>query len=428
MKLLLIGFNTRPLAESAVRAGCNVVSLDYFGDLDHALLCPVYSPRRPLPGYPAGGRVNMERLTEWGLFLAQRGAWDHLVYASGFENRPDLLRVLLKGDGRLMGNSPQSLEALLDPVALFSVLHGAGYRAPRAYLTGGVPDDRGGSWIIKPLRSGGGRGVRLKEPGEAVPEGSICQEYITGKPGSFSFVADGSSSLVLGISEQLTGTGTLNGREFGYSGNLFPLRVPDPEHLLATLEGIARRLTITFKLKGLNGVDFIFDGENCWVIEVNPRYSASMELFDLAYGTPLFKLHLMAARGRWREVEQLAGRLPIRELLHRPGTIWGKKVIYTGSTVMVNPLLEGRFESEGDWASRMCNLGLRDLPFPGEIISAGNPVATALAAGEGRAACLSKLEAVSDLMKNQLCPVDPGMINKPEGERHENDTYYRADA
>lgn len=427
MKLLLIGFNTRPLAESAARAGYTFISADFFGDLDHALLCPVYSPRRPLPGFPAGDGIDMKRLTEWGIILARQGAWDHLVYSSGYENRPDLLRALLSEGGRLLGNSLHSLEGVRDPAVLARVLCSAGYHVPRACNSEGNAAEYGRRWIIKPLKSGGGHGVRLKKPGEAVPEGSICQEYISGRQCSFTFVADGSRSLVLGITEQLAGTGVSNKRDFGYGGNIFPLDVEDSDGILEAAEGIARRLTTAFALKGLNGVDFVFDGKNCWVIEVNPRYSASMELLDLAYGVSLFQLHLLAAEGEWHKVENIAEQMPIKQICKGRAAFWGKKVIYTGSAVMVKTLQAGRFAKEREWARRMHELGLRDLPFPGEIISAGGPVATAVARGESRAVCLQELERTADLMRGQLCPLGPGIM-KPEGERHENDTDYRADA
>jgi predicted ATP-grasp superfamily ATP-dependent carboligase len=49
--------------------------------------------------------------------------------------------------------------------------------------------------------------------------------------------------------------------------------------------------------------------------------------------------------------------------------------------------------------------GLRDLPFPGDLIPAKKPVATAIAAGANREDCLNRLEAISSLMRNQLSQV-----------------------
>ena len=37
-------------------------------------------------------------------------------------------------------------------------------------------------------------------------------------------------------------------------------------------------------LRGIVGFDFRFDGETAWLTEVNPRYTASVELLELARG------------------------------------------------------------------------------------------------------------------------------------------------
>lgn len=107
----------------------------------------------------------MERLAEWGIFLARQGAWDSLVYGSGFENRTELLSALLEGGSRLIGNSLESIEDVRDPVALSQALQRDGYHAPKTYPSDGRQHDLGSSWLIKPQKSGGGRGVRLKNPG-----------------------------------------------------------------------------------------------------------------------------------------------------------------------------------------------------------------------------------------------------------------------
>ncbi len=407
MKPLLIGFNTRALAESAAGAGCSFVSLDCFGDLDHALLGPVYSPRKPLPGLPAGGGLNMERLVEWGIILARRNACDSLVYASGLENRPELVSRLLSESGcQLCGNSPSSLQQVRDPVVLGCALRQAGYNAPLARLAESRQPDGERRWLVKPLKSGGGRGVAIVSQGDAIPEGSIYQEYIDGSQCSLTFVADGKNCCVLGITEQLTGTSSYNGRDFGYAGSLFPLETSEKEQVFTAVDGIVRWLTVNYGLRGLNGVDFIVDGGgDCWVIEVNPRYSASMELLDLAYGISLFKLHLLACSGGWREVQRIAALLPVERVYYRPGRVWGKKVIYTKMRAVVRPQLPGwQFGQEREWALQMHAYGLRDLPFPEEVIPAGNPVATAVACGETRVECLERLDMVCGLMRNQLSP------------------------
>ena len=52
-----------------------------------------------------------------------------------------------------------------------------------------------------------------------------------------------------------------------------------------------------FGLKGLNGIDFLLTADDePMFLEVNPRYSASMELFAAAMAD-LFSLHVKACQG-----------------------------------------------------------------------------------------------------------------------------------
>jgi predicted ATP-grasp superfamily ATP-dependent carboligase len=348
----------------------------------------------------------MESLVEWGVFLARREHCDSLVYASGLENWPELLTRLVSESGcQLYGNRPSVLQQVRDPVALCHKLRQAGFHSPETRHPNGRPLDGERRWLIKPLKSGGGHGVVLAGQGGTVPEGSVYQEHISGKPCSFTFVADGSNCLVLGITEQLTVARSYTGRDFGYAGNLFPLETGDQKRLFETVAGITRWLTASYGLRGLNGVDFILHGEDCWVIEVNPRYSASMELFELAYGFPMIKLHVLACSGGWQEVMRVMERLPGGITLCQPEGIWVKKVIYTRTPRLVRPKSCGwKNEQVQTWAQRMHAQGLRDLPYPGEFIPARKPVATAIASGATRAECLKKLNRLSALMRSQLAP------------------------
>lgn len=418
LKLLLVGFNTRALAESCVRADYCFVSLDSFGDLDHSLLGPVFSPCRPRPGFPGGG-PNMESLVEWGIILAKQQHCDSLAYASGLENRPELLSKLISESGcQLYGNTSSALQQVRDAVALSHNLRQSGFHAPETYLPDNRPPDSDRRWLIKPLKSGGGHGIVPADQRRTIPEGSVFQEYISGKPCSFSFVSDGNNCLILGITEQLIAAKSYTGRDFGYVGNLFPLETSDQKKLYETVASIARWLTANYGLKGLNGVDFILQGEDCWVIEVNPRYSASMELFERAYEFPMVKLHVLACRGDWQEVKRLVEGLTIERTFCQPKCVWIKKVIYTKKSKRALPTRgEWTDEQMQAWACRMHDRGLRDLPYPGDVIGARRPVATAIVSGASKAECVNKSDALSALMMRQLSPAgQPSGRKRNKGE------------
>ena len=81
---------------------------------------------------------------------------------------------------------------------------------------------------------------------------------------------------MLGLTEQLH-----RPPGFGWTGNVTPPRLPEAE--LAELDGQLRavcdEVAARFGVRGAFGVDAIWDGRDAWVLEVNPRPPASLELF-----------------------------------------------------------------------------------------------------------------------------------------------------
>lgn len=139
------------------------------------------------------------------------------------------------------------------------------------------------------------------------------------------------------------------------------------------MQAMTKVLTRRFGLRGVNGVDLVIsEGPDRQLqphlIEVNPRYTASMELSERAYELNVFSCHLGAMEGQLSEFA-LAGHL------RSAGMYFGKGIVYAEQT-MTMPETRG-------WIER----GRRDIPFPGEQIEAGHPICTVLARGENRTEC-----------------------------------------
>src|SRR2546426_10946922 len=66
----------------------------------------------------------------------------------------------------------------------------------------------------------------------------------------------------------------------------------------ATTEIYTLSLHDALPISGVGGVDFISVPGRGWCpIEVNPRYTASMELVERAYGISIFETHAQACAG-----------------------------------------------------------------------------------------------------------------------------------
>jgi predicted ATP-grasp superfamily ATP-dependent carboligase len=366
-KVLVVAVSARMLAELAVADGYQVRAVDRFGDLDLRALAPVRTAERS------------ERLAALAAEIDAQG----VVYGAGFENRPDLVARLATGR-ELLGTPAERLALARDPWALAAVARAAGARAPETLAAGtataaacarrplaagarsaGAPrgpglasarsagePDRSMAWLRKPRLGGGGRGVRRYRGGPLAPE-EILQRYVPGLSCSAVAIADGYRALTLGVTEQLHLP-----PGFRWRGNVVPPRLRAGE--LAELEGQLSRVCAEaarrFGLRGAFGVDAIWDGRRAWVLELNPRPTAALELF----GPGVFRAHVLGARGRLAAPQGS----PPREASPRV------KLVLYASRRLIAP-------DPGFWPAGLT----RDIPPAGQAIPRGAPVCTLLAAG-----------------------------------------------
>ena len=177
-----------------------------------------------------------------------------------------------------------------------------------------------------------------------------------------------------------SGSSPARGAPFLYRGGIGPWTVPDAT--TARLRGLGAALAAEFSLAGLFGVDFILKGDEPWTIEVNPRYTASVEILELATRRALLLDHVQAcAEGRLSEdAEPSASR------------IVGKRVLYA-SRRLAAPIIAAPGWSAGD---PFAIPSIADVPWPGTTIDALEPIMTVFASAtsaEACAACLDRLES-----------------------------------
>jgi predicted ATP-grasp superfamily ATP-dependent carboligase len=350
------------LADLAMRDGQPVVAFDLFGDLD---LRRSGVRVEALPG----GRLTA--LVDAAREMQARG----VVYGASFENHPALVARL--GERHtLLGNTPATLRAVRDPRRLTAALHDAGLPYPRTLAT--APDEPAGRWLRKPLRGGGG--TRVHEwRGGALPAGAFVQKRIDGLACSAAAVGDGVDAVVLGLTEQLVGQRAFGVRGYRWCGNIVPPRLPAGElhALLGQARAICSCLVGAFALRGLFGVDFIWDGDRAWTVEINPRPPASLEAIR---GVNAFGAHVQAC----------AGELPRVDAAHRGAA--GKAVLFATDAVVV-----------GD-SERWLERGVRDVPHPGERIAAGRPICTVVAQAATPDDALAQLEEQVVRLRAELEP------------------------
>ena len=148
--------------------------------------------------------------------------------------------------------------------------------------------------------------------------------------------------------------------------------------LLAQARAVCSCLAGAFALRGLFGVDLVWDGERAWTLEVNPRPTASLEAVEAAHGVAVFDAHLRGLRRR---------AAPHRS---EPRVAAGKAVLFATEDVVV-----------GD-SERWLERGVRDVPHPGERIAAGRPVCTVSATAATPHDALAALEEQAARLRAEL--------------------------
>ena len=357
--IMIFGTSVRAAAFSASRAGLSPWCADLFADADLRRHCPA---TRLAARYPLGF-----------LDLVSRDLPGPWMYTGGLENHA-LLVGQMQSRRRLWGNGPAALVRARDPEVLAAAAVAAGLESPALALSGHVGES--GTWLHKPRAGAGGSGIRHAAPGETIPAGWYAQEFVAGTPAAALFVAIKGRSVYLGLTRQLVGEAWLNAPAFRYCGSI---GVIDPSPALAArLRHLGAILTRRAGLMGLFGVDGLLDGDTFRPVEVNPRYTASVEVVELSTGVRALDLHA-------RAFEAIPGPLP----LGTTRRVVGKAVVYAPT--------EGVFPEVGPWLD---SLGYRspdavpdygDIPAPGEPLVPGHPVLTVFASASTPDECERRL-------------------------------------
>lgn len=349
--LVIVGASTRAAAQSALRAGYQPVCFDRFADADLVRSARV---TRVSP-YPAG--------IPQAVAAAPPAPW---MYTGAIENHRGVVAELARMRP-LAGNPCHVLARVRNPLLLADVLRHAGLPVPACTLD---PQSvlRDGTYLRKPLRSGGGAGIVPWDERCAAAEptrGWYFQQRIDGEAYAAAYVAACGTACLVGLTQQRLTAGRRGGG-FCYAGSVGPLEMS--AGLRRMLQRLGEVLAGAFGLVGWFGVDGILAGGQFWTVEVNPRYTASAEIFERGLGISAVRLHLEAC---------LKGNLP-QHLPNPTGVLHGKAILFAPHRLAVPPAFAARALQEasaGRWPA------LADVPPPHAVIPAGGPVLTVFASG-----------------------------------------------
>jgi predicted ATP-grasp superfamily ATP-dependent carboligase len=346
--LTIVGASSRAAAWSARRAFFAPVTGDLFADLD---LCETARARR-VNDYP--------RDLEAVLRDQHAGGW---MFCGGLENDPELIERWSRVRP-LYGNSAATVQGVRDPWQVARCLNQSGLSCPElASDEAALPRD--GAWLRKPLRSAGGQHiVRLDDSTPSADRPVYYQKLVHGPSCSAAFIAARGESRLLAVTEQMLSPGS-----YRYCGSIGPSKLPADMH--EQWERIGAVISRHFSMVGLFGVDAVLADGVVLPVEVNPRYTASMEVLERSLGFSAVGYHVAACRD---------GRLP-DEIPASRSTVVGKQIVFAERQVIVLDDLRRQL------------MGIADVPRPGESISPGAPVLTVIRSGQSHSEAATLLAA-----------------------------------
>ena len=369
--LVVIGAATRAFAASAARAGWRVYAADLFDDLDLRAVATATTCVRDFPGGYPTGLVAAARSFPAAPFC----------FVGALENHPTVIHEIAH-DRTLLGSPPQALAVVRDPWSLQRLVQDAGLASPECRADPrGLPRD--GSFFAKPLASAGGHGIVPWDTTAQTPRReTVWQRRVVGTAWSASYIVSAAGSRLIGVSRQLLGLPWCHARPFAYCGSI-------DEPLDGVPIAVRRQFTAlgpalaACGLRGAVGADAIIDPAGVvWVVEVNPRPCASMELIERATGESIAAAHL-AACGAAPDMTPALSAAPPR---------WAKAVLYAPHDVAIDATWLARVADwQSQWSATAGRPAIADIPPAGRTLPEGAPVCTLFAAADTAAAAVDQL-------------------------------------
>ena len=314
--VLIVGFNTRPLAYSLYDAGYDVFTVDFFGDIDlyPCVKDSIIVTKKLGSNYSSIKHNYAEFLARFTIELLQEHPkMDFLIIGSGLDDAYEERKLIINNlvwNGRnvtSLNNDIQTIRKARNLDSLHQILMSDGYSVPKTRnlkSLQNIESEFKYPYILKKKTGSGGinidkinnefeLNIKLKQISDSERSNWLIQEYIEGLPVSCTVISNGVDCEIISINRQIIGLDFVNApKEFMYCGNIVPGNILPREEAL--IKEISILLTQELKLKGINGFDFVLKKNYPYLMEINPRIPGSIRGSEEAMHLNLLKLHVLS--------------------------------------------------------------------------------------------------------------------------------------
>ena len=228
---------------------------------------------------------------------------DGAVVQFGGQTAIKLTEALMKMGVPILGTAAEDVDAAEDRERFDEILEQCGIPRPKgqtvftAEEAKKAANELGYPVLVRPSYVLGGQGMQIAICDEDIDEfigiiNQIAQEhpilvdkYIMGKEIEVDAICDGTDILIPGIMEHIERTGIHSGDSI----SVYPAQ-SITEGNKKTLVEYTEKLARALHVKGMINIQFIVDGEDVYIIEVNPRSSRTVPYISKVTGIPIVPL------------------------------------------------------------------------------------------------------------------------------------------
>ena len=409
--LLLMGIDTRPMVNSALKLDYKTFSISYFKTVDFKV---PYAEKHVLDqeSVISCGRFeenySPEKLLELSKdFLLQNNDENEIdkivlttgINAKNFSGEFKKFRKIVRGN--------KNTECVENKFKFYNKLKNK-FNVPLTFQPSDVwelneilQQYTNNQFILKPIQGSGGLGIfllnnescdELKQVNEICQnislENYILQEHIEGTNVSSSVLSSHNDRKNL-INSRLITEHDLGNESYEYSGNILPLdensfrmfndnqtnsddgntKNINFNELNDEMKNTSEDLIRQFKLIGSNGVDYILDKKGeLKIIEIKPRFQRTYELVENSLGINLLDAHIKACEGEIMDIPN-------------PSQYSIKKIIYARKQVNIGNL----------------NIpNVYDIPYEGVKIEKDQPLVTIISSSKNLETAIDDAKIAED--------------------------------
>ncbi len=235
---------------------------------------------------------------------------DGAVVQFGGQTAIKLTEALMKMGVPILGTAAEDVDAAEDRERFDEILEQchiprpAGHTVFTAEEAKKAANDLGYPVLVRPSYVLGGQGMQIAICDEDIDEfigiiNQIAQEhpilvdkYIMGKEIEVDAICDGTDILIPGIMQHIERTGIHSGDSI----SVYPAQ-DITQHNVDTIVEYTEKLAKALHVKGMINIQFIVDGDDVYIIEVNPRSSRTVPYISKVTGIPIVPLAAKAIMG-----------------------------------------------------------------------------------------------------------------------------------